>query len=81
MVRARLGEFHRQLVEHFGDLVVDVFRAVVGMKSEYAEWEVLQQGCDDRQQIGFGDLLASGDQLPLGDAVDGVDMIDALAPS
>ena len=76
--RPRLGEFGRQLFEHLGDLVIDVLRAVVGMEAKKTKRESSQQRRDDRQQIGFADLLADGNQLPLGDAIDGVDVIDTL---
>lgn len=48
------------------------------MKAEDAKREGVEERFDDGQQIGLGDLLAGGDQFPLGDAVDGVDVIDAL---
>lgn len=38
----RFGELCRQLVEHSGDLVVDIFRAVVDMKSKDATVRLLQ---------------------------------------
>ena len=48
------------------------------MKTQNVEGEAGQQGFDDRQQVGFADLLAGGDQLPLGDAIDGIDVINAF---
>ena len=69
-----LGEFGTEFVQHLGDLVVDVLRAVVGVKAQDAEREARQQRLDGRQQIGFADFLAGGDQLPLGDAIDGIDV-------
>src|ERR1700730_2394389 len=33
---------------------------------------------DYGQQVGFADPLAAGDQLPLGDDVDGIDVVEPL---
>lgn len=74
------GELHAQLVEHLGDLVVDVLGAVVGVEAPDHEGEAVEQGLDDRQQEGLADPLAGGYEFPLGDAVHRVDVIDPLHP-
>ena len=61
MTRSGFREFGAQFVEHPGDFVIDVLRAVVGVKAQNAKGKARQQGLDDRQQVGFADLLAGGD--------------------
>jgi len=51
---------------------------VVGVNAEDAERESGPQSFDDRQHLGGADLLAGGDQGPRGDAIDGMEVIDAL---
>ena len=63
-----------------GDLVVDVFRTVVGVKAQDGKWEGLQQRPDHRQEIGLGELLARGHDFPLRHAVHDVDVVDPLHP-
>lgn len=50
------------------------------MEAQNFEREALEQQSDDGQQIGFANLLYRGHQFPLGDDVDGVDMVDTLHP-
>lgn len=50
------------------------------MEAQNFEWEAVEQQSDDGQQIGFANLLYRGHQFPLGDDVDGVDMVDTLRP-
>ena len=57
MARAGLGELDKKLVQQFGHLVVDVLRAVVGMKPRDDKRKLLQQLPDDREQVGLADLL------------------------
>ena len=68
----RLGELHPEFLSHFGDLVVAVLRAVVGMKAEALEGETCQQFAANRQPISLADPFAGGHQCPLGFAVHGV---------
>ena len=60
--------------------MVDVLGAVVGMEAENAERKAGEQGFDHRQQIGFADLLAGSDELPLGQAIHGIDVINTFHP-
>src|ERR1700674_2274919 len=48
------------------------------MKAEDDEGKASQELADDGQQVGFADPLAAGDQLPLGNDVDGIDMVEPL---
>ncbi len=73
-----LGELHEELLEHLGDLVIDVFGAVVGVKALDAERKGRQQRFDHRQQVDLGEFLAGGHQLPLRDAIHGVDVVQAF---
>ncbi len=50
------------------------------MEAENREGEPGQQGFEHRQQIRLAELLAGGHQFPLGQAIHGVDVIDALHP-
>lgn len=59
-------------------MVIDVFRAIVGMEAQNAEREVGEQDFQRGEQIGLADLLDAGDDLPLGDLIDGIDVIEAL---
>ena len=58
--------------------MIDVLAAAIGMKAEDDEGKAGQQLADYGQQVGFADPLAAGDQLPLGDDVDGIDMVEPL---
>ncbi len=78
---ARLGELDVELIQEFGHGVIDVLRAVVGMKAQDNEGEADQELLKDRQEVGFGEALAGGDDFQLGDAVHGVDVIEPLTPS
>ena len=53
--RAALGELDQQILEQFVYLVVDVFRAVVGMKSQNPKWKLMQDRLQYRQQILLAD--------------------------
>ena len=67
---ARLGEFlDVELVEQLGDAVVDVLRAVVGVKT---------QDFERRQQEGFRDTRDRADELELSDLVNQVQVVQAL---
>ena len=76
--RARARELHAQLLQHCGHAVVDVLAAVVGMKAQDLERKLRQHLLDDGQQMVLGDGLHAGHHLPLGDAVNGVDVIQPL---
>ncbi len=71
-----------QLVEHRGDLAVDVLGAVVGVEAEDDERQADEHLLQDRNQKGLGDRRHGADVLELGhlvDQVDGVDALDAVA--
>src|ERR1700694_5659248 len=48
------------------------------MTAEDDEGKPSQELADYGQQVGFANPLAAGDQLPLGDDVDGIDMVEPL---
>lgn len=48
------------------------------MEAQDEEWEACQQAFEDRQQVGFAQAFAGGDDLVLRDAVHGVDVIEPL---
>src|ERR1700680_654877 len=50
----------------------------VRVKAANGEREALEQQRDHGQQKGFADALHRGYQLPLGDDIHGVDMVEAL---
>lgn len=77
---ARLGELDAQLLQHAGDLVIDVLRAVVGMKPKNDERESIQQLPDDRKQVRLANFLARGDELELGHTVHRIDVIHPFHP-
>ena len=52
-----LGELDEQFLQQFGNLVINVLRAVVGMKPRDDKRKLLQQLPDDREQVGLADLL------------------------
>src|SRR3546814_2129024 len=56
----------------------DVLAAVVGMHAQDCEGEGGEHFLQNGQQVSLGDLLARGHDFPLGNAVHGVDVIDAL---
>ncbi len=58
--------------------MVDVLRAVVGMKAQDAEREALDQGFEHRQQERLADALDRADALELGDFIDPIDVVQAL---
>ena len=58
--------------------MIDVFAAVIGVEAEDGKREGVEHLRDDRQQVGFGDGLYAGHHFPLGDAVHGVDVVQAL---
>ena len=55
--RPRFGEFDVQFIEQRSDLMIDIFRPVVGMKAKDLERKLRQHGFDHRQQISFADFL------------------------
>ena len=67
----------QQLVEQLGHRMVEELRAVVAVKAENAEGELMQHGFQDRNQVAFGNRLDTAHHLPLRDRVDGVDVVQA----
>ena len=61
-----------------GELVVDVFGAVIGVEALGDEGIGGDQGLEHRDQETLGDGFDGADLLVLGDFVDGVDVIDAF---
>ena len=76
---ARLGEFlDVELVEQFGDAMVDVLGAVVAVEAVDGEGEGLDEVLQDGEEEALADALDGADKLELGDFVDGVDEVEAL---
>lgn len=76
--RAGLGELHAPFLPQVGDRRVDGFRAVIGVKAEDPEGEVVEQGFEHGQQGRPVERLAGGDNLELGHAVHGIAVIEAF---
>lgn len=73
-----LGELGVELIEQSGHATVDVFAAVIGMDPADAKRKAGKHLFEHGQQERLGDALAAGEDLPLGDAVHGVDVVHAL---
>ena len=67
-----------EFVEQVGDLVVDVFGTVVGVKALDDKGIGGDQGFEHGDQEALGDGFDGADVLILGDFIDGVDVIDAF---
>ena len=67
-----------QLVEEFGDPVVDVFAPVVGVEGSRSEGKGNEKGFEDRDEGLPGDARHGAKVLELRDFVDDVDETDAL---
>ena len=77
----RLGELADvQFVEQRGDLMVDVLRAVVGMKAHNLKRIGVDEGFEHRNEEALGDRLHGADVLVLGDLVHGVDVVHPFRP-
>ena len=59
-------------------MVVDVFRAIVGVKSLDDEREAFEQRFEHRDQERLANALAGCHPLVLGHTVHGIDVIDAF---
>jgi len=76
---AGLGEFvDLEFVEQRGDLAVDVRGTVVGVEAPDDKGKGEDEPLQDREQEAFADALDGGDELELGDLVDGVDEVQAF---
>ncbi len=67
-----------QLVEHCGNLAVDVLGTVVGMEPDDDERQRDEHLLQHRDEERLGDPGHGADMLELGDFVDQVDVVDAL---
>ena len=76
---SRLGELADvELVQQCGDLMVDVFGAIVGVKALDDKGIGGDQGFEHGDQEALGDGFDIADVLILGDFIHGVDVIDAF---
>lgn len=75
-----LGEFHEQLPQHRGHLVVDELGTVVGMKAQNAEGKLMQDRLQHRHQKVLADPAGTANHLPLRDRIDRVDVIHTFDP-
>ena len=73
-----LGLADAQLVEQAGHGLVEELAAVVGVKALDAEGELAQHLLQHRLQKALRDARRGHHDLPLGDFVDGVDVVNAL---
>lgn len=75
---ALAGEIDALLLKHIGHVIVDVFGSAIATKAEDAERELIEHGAQYWQHMFLRQSLHGGDDLPQGNAVDGVDVIDAI---
>ena len=76
---ARLGEgADAELVEQLDDAVVDVLRSVVGVQGLDGEGEGGDEGLEEGDEVGLGDVGDRPEVLELGHLIDHVDDIDPL---
>ena len=69
VARSRLGELDVKFVEELRHPAVDVFRAIGETRQELGQ---------HRQEVSLRNPLTGGHQLPLGNPIDRVDMVDPL---
>src|ERR1019366_6398801 len=74
------GQLDQQMLEHFVHLVIDVFRAVVGMNLHNHEGKLMQDCLQHRQQILLADPPHAAHYLPLRHLVHRIDVIHPLTP-
>ena len=76
---AGLGELGDvEFVEHGGDAVIDVLRAVIGVEAGDVEREGIDECFEDGDEEALGDFLDRTDDFELSDLVDRVDEINAF---
>ena len=75
---ARFGEFNQQLLQEFNNVLINVFRAVVGVKAADHKGERFKQIVQGGDQIALTDFFEGEHELELGDFIDGVDVINAF---
>ena len=74
--RTTLGELDQKLVEKLGHHAVDKPTSVVTVKAADDKRILGKEILENRLKVAFADLLDTTDDLPLGDLIDGVDVID-----
>ncbi len=74
--RTGLGKFDQEFVEQFGDALVNVLGAVVGMKAFDDKKKLLQERFQYWDQVAFRDFLHRANDLKLGDLIDGIEVIN-----
>ncbi len=62
-------------------MIVDVFRAVVGMEADDDKRQLIQQSLQRGNAVARADPFDGTDNLALSDFIDGVDMIDPFCLS
>ena len=76
---AGLGEVSDvQLVEQFGNVVIDIFATVIGVETEDRKGEGAQHAFKLREQEVLGNILHGTDQLEPGYRVDQIDQVQPL---
>ena len=80
VARARFGLLDAQLLQHQGDLAVDVLRAVVGVKALDLKRKLFDHQGQYGQQECLADALHAGLHLPLAHRIHAGDVVDPLRP-
>ena len=67
-----------QIVQQFGDLSIDVLRAIVRVEAIDYKWKCCDQAAQGRHHETLGYRLYGGHELVLGDRINDVDLVEAL---
>jgi len=73
-----LGLLDTQLLQHLGDLVADVFRAIVGVETVDLKRKLSNHHLQHRQQIRLAEPLHAGLHLPLTHRIHTGDVVNPL---
>src|SRR5665213_1185755 len=79
-IGAAFGEFDQQTFEQLRQFVIDVLRAVVGVKAENTEGKLMQDRPQHGPQILLADLADATYCFPLRHRIHSVDVIHTLGP-
>ncbi len=74
------GQFDQELVKQLGDVLVNVFRAIIAMKTQDHKGKLIQECGQHRNQITFTNLLCRTDDFERCDLINGVNVVDAFSP-
>ena len=60
------------------DILIDIFRTVVGVKAKDFKWISIDELFENRNEDILSDLLNGSDEFELRDLIDGVDVLNAF---